>query len=82
MIRPMALHGGIDLGGTKIQAAILDADHEVLGSSRRPTPTEGSPAGVAADGNGFFHHKKYRIGGRRRSGTVICKTGKIKTAEA
>ncbi len=49
MIRPMALHGGIDLGGTKIQAAILDSDHEVLGSSRRPTPTTGGPADVAAE---------------------------------
>jgi glucokinase len=49
MIRPMALHGGIDLGGTKIQAAILDDEHEVLGSSRRPTPTSGGPADVAAE---------------------------------
>jgi len=49
MIPTMALRGGIDLGGTKIQAAILDADHEVLGSSRRPTPTTGGPAGVAGE---------------------------------
>ncbi len=49
MIRPMALYGGIDLGGTKIQAAILDDDHEVLGASRRPTPTTGGPADVAAE---------------------------------
>ncbi|MGE0068121.1 MAG: ROK family protein [Solirubrobacterales bacterium] len=41
------LRGGIDLGGTKIQTAIVDAGGEVLGQARRPTPTDGGPAGVA-----------------------------------
>jgi glucokinase len=41
--------GGIDLGGTKIQAAIVDEGHTVIGSARRPTPTSGGPAGVAAE---------------------------------
>jgi glucokinase len=41
------LRGGIDLGGTKIQTAIVDADGEVPGQSRRPTPTEGGPEDVA-----------------------------------
>jgi glucokinase len=45
----MATHGGIDLGGTKIQAAIVDAEHEVIGQARRPTPTRGGPADVAAE---------------------------------
>jgi glucokinase len=39
--------GGIDLGGTKIQTVVVDGDGEVLGQSRRPTPTDGGPAGVA-----------------------------------
>jgi glucokinase len=43
----MALQGGIDLGGTKIQAAIVDEEHSVLGSARRATPTTGGPADVA-----------------------------------
>ena len=43
----MASVGGIDLGGTKIQAAIVDDDAQVLGSARRPTPTSGGPADVA-----------------------------------
>ena len=34
------MYGGIDLGGTKIQAAIVDDDHNVLGSARRLTPTK------------------------------------------
>ncbi len=45
----MSSYGGIDLGGTKIQAAIVDQRNEVLGSARRATPTEGGPADVAAE---------------------------------
>jgi glucokinase len=43
------LRGGIDLGGTKIQTAIVDADGKVSGESRRPTPTSGGPADVASE---------------------------------
>ncbi len=42
------LRGGIDLGGTKIQTVVVDSSGEVKGESRRPTPTEGGPADVAA----------------------------------
>jgi glucokinase len=45
----MADRGGIDLGGTKIQAVVLDGSNEVLGQSRRPTPTTGGPDGVARE---------------------------------
>jgi glucokinase len=41
------LRGGIDLGGTKIQTAIVDGGGEVVGQARRPTPTSGGPADVA-----------------------------------
>jgi glucokinase len=41
-----AKRGGIDLGGTKIEAIVVDADNQVLGQARRPTPTEGGPADV------------------------------------
>ena len=44
----MNARGGIDLGGTKIQAVVLDDANAVLGEQRRPTPTSGGPAGVAA----------------------------------
>jgi glucokinase len=40
-------HGGIDLGGTKIQAAIVGPGGEVSGQARLPTPTEGGPDDVA-----------------------------------
>lgn len=42
------LRGGIDLGGTKIEAVVVDGDERVVGQSRQPTPTEGGPADVAA----------------------------------
>jgi glucokinase len=41
------LRGGIDLGGTKIEAIVVDADNQVLGQARQPTPTEGGPQDVA-----------------------------------
>jgi glucokinase len=41
--------GGIDLGGTKIEAVIVDEGNEVLGSARRPTPLSGGPEAIAAD---------------------------------
>lgn len=44
----MGARGGIDLGGTKIQAVVVNERHEVLGEQRGPTPTSGGPADVAA----------------------------------
>jgi glucokinase len=41
------VRGGIDLGGTKIQAVVVDDDSHVLGQARVPTPTEGGPADVS-----------------------------------
>jgi len=45
----MSSYGGIDLGGTKIQAVIVDEDHSVLGQARRPTPIDGGPKDVAGE---------------------------------
>jgi glucokinase len=42
------LIGGIDLGGTKIQAVVVDEDFTVRGSARGQTPRSGGPADVAA----------------------------------
>ena len=41
--------GGIDLGGTKIEAIVVDDGNTVLGSSRHPTPSTGGPTAVAAE---------------------------------
>jgi glucokinase len=43
------MRGGIDLGGTKIQAVVVDDDHEVRGQARHPTPREGGPRAVAEE---------------------------------
>jgi len=45
----MPLRAGIDLGGTKVQAVLVDERNDVLGSARRPTPTSGGPADVARE---------------------------------
>jgi glucokinase len=45
----MSARGGIDLGGTKIQAVVIDDGNAVIGQARRPTPRDGGPAGVAAE---------------------------------
>src|SRR5436190_5258078 len=44
----MTALGGIDLGGTKIQAVVVDDDGHVRGSARRATPVDGGPPDVAA----------------------------------
>jgi glucokinase len=43
-----ATRGGIDLGGTKIQAVVVAPRGAVLGECRLPTPTTGGPPDVAA----------------------------------
>jgi glucokinase len=42
----VALRGGIDLGGTKIEAVVVDTDGAVVGQSRGPTPHDGGPPAV------------------------------------
>jgi glucokinase len=43
------VRGGIDLGGTKIEAVVVDDGNSVLGASRHPTPLDGGPPEVAAE---------------------------------
>jgi glucokinase len=43
----MSLRGGLDLGGTKVQAVIIGDGDAVVGSARQPTPTSGGPDDVA-----------------------------------
>ncbi len=38
--------GGIDLGGTKIAAAIIGADHKLISHVKQPTPDRGGPEDV------------------------------------
>ena len=41
------MRGGIDLGGTKIQAVVVDDGDSVVGQARRSTPRHGGPEDVA-----------------------------------
>lgn len=41
------LRGGVDLGGTKIGAVVVDASNAVLGQARAETPRDGGPPAVA-----------------------------------
>jgi len=43
------VRGGLDLGGTKIQAAIVGDRAAILGRSRHETPTDGGPEKVATE---------------------------------
>lgn len=43
----MSTRAGVDLGGTKIQTVIVDAESNVLGQARRPTPRTSGPPTVA-----------------------------------
>jgi glucokinase len=42
------VRGGIDLGGTKIQAVVVDDGDSVVGQARRSTPGHGGPEDVVA----------------------------------
>lgn len=66
------LTGGIDLGGTKIAAAVFGPDHQIVSYRRRPTPDRGGPADVvramavtiqeAAEDAGTEAHKLRAVG--------------------
>jgi glucokinase len=43
------MRGGIDLGGTKIQAVVVDEKSKIVGQARRPTPTTGGPPAVISE---------------------------------
>jgi len=43
-----ALRGGLDLGGTKIQAVVVSRTNRVVGEARIPTPMDGGPEAVAS----------------------------------
>ncbi len=86
----MAIYGGIDLGGTKIQAAVVDDDHQVLGAKRDQTPLKGGPKAIAASmaavlkevaGGGRAEHRATSTGvGVGSPGSVDDKKGTVSGA--
>ncbi len=87
--RTAALVGGIDLGGTKIAAAVIDGDHNVISYRRRPTPDRGGPADVvramaltmqeAATDAGTEAHRLLAVG-VGAPGSVNAETGAVSGA--
>jgi glucokinase len=80
-------YGGIDLGGTKIQAVIVDEDHKVLGQARRPTPTEGGPEDVAqaiaqslSDAAKAAEQEPAKLGGIGVGSPGVIEGGSVSTA--
>jgi len=45
----MAIRGGLDLGGTKIDAIVVDDANTILGRARRVTPVDGGPPAVVRE---------------------------------
>lgn len=45
----MSVRGGLDLGGTKIQAIVLDDANRVVGQARTATPRGGGPPAIVAE---------------------------------
>ncbi|MBV8479807.1 MAG: ROK family protein, partial [Actinobacteria bacterium] len=45
----MSMRGGLDLGGTKIEALIVDDEHAIRGRARHLTPAQGGPPAVVAE---------------------------------
>jgi glucokinase len=87
--RKSPLCGGVDLGGTKIQAAIVDEKGHVSGDARAPTPTTGGPEDVAAAMAKALEEAASKAGvepsdlggvGVGAPGTVDAKTGAVSSA--
>jgi glucokinase len=81
--------GGIDLGGTKIEAVVVGRGSKVLGAARRPTPVEGGPEDVAAQMIGAVNEAAGQAGlepaglqgvGIGSPGSVDPKTGVVSSA--
>lgn len=55
--------GGLDLGGTKIQAVLVDAQGTVLARARRATPQQGGPTAIVAELHGALQDAQHSLGG-------------------
>ncbi|HEV2775470.1 MAG TPA: ROK family protein [Solirubrobacteraceae bacterium] len=87
---PALARGGIDLGGTKIQAVVVDERHAVLGQARSATPTRGGPADVMAAMAGALREAAAAAGleaaalthvGVGSPGTVDAASGMVSSAK-
>ena len=86
---PAPKRGGIDLGGTKIQTAIVGPRGKAYGEARRQTPTEGGPRDVMREMAGALRDAAEKAGvepkdlegvGVGSPGDVNEKTGDVSEA--
>jgi len=70
------MRAGIDLGGTKIQAVVVDDDDSVQGEARLPTPTTGGPEDVA---NAMVEAVRSASNGAELEGVGVGSPGMIDT---
>src|SRR4051794_28544737 len=75
----MSARGGIDLGGTKIQAVVVDGRNRVVGQARRPTPATGGGEAVVVELAGAMEDALASTSGRRPalSGIGVGAPGEI-----
>jgi glucokinase len=79
----MATYGGIDLGGTKIQAIVVESDgNHVIGKARHPTPAQGGPHAVVATIAQALEEASVQAGVRTEQldGVGVGSPGEIDTA--
>ncbi|MCL7744082.1 ROK family protein [Guyparkeria hydrothermalis] len=82
----MAKRLGVDLGGTKIEVAVLDAAHNILWREREPTP-QGDYAGTVETMAALIERAEAECGavasiGVGTPGTISPRTGLIKNANS
>jgi glucokinase len=77
------LRGGIDLGGAKVQAVVVDAEHRPLGSARSATPRQGGPPAIAAAMAETLEQAARDAGVElaRLEGVGACSPGDVDTAD-
>jgi glucokinase len=78
----MTLRGGIDLGGTKVQAVVVDEANEVRGQARAQTPLRGGPPAVAATMAGALREAAEQAGAdpRELTGVGVGSPGQVDDA--
>ncbi|NTX61226.1 ROK family protein [Myxococcus sp. CA051A] len=71
--------GGIDLGGTKIEAVIIDETGKPIGHARHPTPVQGKPEEVVREMYGTLEEAAVTAGlsSRRLEGVGVGAPGAV-----
>lgn len=76
----MAYTIGVDLGGTKVETALVDADGRALASERRPTDPAQGPDGVVADLVACIESVVRAAGWKQVAGVAVGVAGQVDPA--